>query len=254
MTSLDDSIISQQNMMLLDNVTNYKKTSLDYFHYSFNEDSMELPLSWSLLLKMRKHKLLRLPSCSIEDDSDYMIYIERLHHILWRRWSSKLFHLDDLKLDPLEINWKKETDVTVLYGPDLICHDEISCPLYDIQYNYKQSTAKQDVPFMDTDESDFNYSSSVDSSTSSIFDNSNSNTSPPKIKKCLKFNDRVDRRDINLYGEFIESSIKINDRKHRHHRHRHQRHSSSNQDKSAHILTDDEINKLRNGNNYVLLK
>ncbi|CAD6637881.1 XXYS1_4_G0042960.mRNA.1.CDS.1 [Saccharomyces cerevisiae] len=126
MTSLDDTIISYQNLMLLDNMTNYNKPSIDYFHHKFNGARLEMPASWTLLLKMRKHKLLRLPSCSSEDTLDYNMYLVRLHHCLWRRWSIDHYGLQNSKSDPLSINWNKETDITVLYGPDLttICSIE----------------------------------------------------------------------------------------------------------------------------------
>ncbi|CAI6631206.1 CBM_HP2_G0028260.mRNA.1.CDS.1 [Saccharomyces cerevisiae] len=120
MTSLDDTIISYQNIMLLDNMTNYNKPAIDYFHHEFNDASLEMSASWTLLLKMRKHKLLRLPSCSSEDVLDYNMYLVRLHHCLWRRWSINHYGLQNSKSNPLSINWNKETDVTVLYGPDLL--------------------------------------------------------------------------------------------------------------------------------------
>ena len=44
----------------------------------------------------------------------------RLYHCIWRRWSIKHFNLDEYKIYPLSINWNKEIDVTVLYGPDLV--------------------------------------------------------------------------------------------------------------------------------------
>ncbi|CCD26234.1 uncharacterized protein NDAI_0H00600 [Naumovozyma dairenensis CBS 421] len=194
MTSLDDTIISRQNLMLLDNVTNYQKPAIDYFHHEFNDDKLEIPLSWTLLLKMRKHKLLRLPSCSIEDDMDYNIYLVRLHHCLWRRWSINYYHLDKCKLDPLSINWNKETDVTVLYGPDLTdSNNSIQEEEHEFQetkqkfnknntnnnihnklirHDESSSSSEDDDESNDDDTiNDHSYlSSSIDSNTSSIFD------------------------------------------------------------------------------------
>lgn len=275
MTSLDDSIISQQNMMLLDNVTNYQKAAIDYFHCpltnSLNGDNKDnnnnlekLSLSWSLLLKMRKHKLLRLPSCSIEDDIDYTMYLQRLHHCLWRRWSQESFHLNNLKMNPLNINWNKETDVTVLYGPDLSLSlnnnnnqtDNIDSSLNKNLENLiisNKSTSisnNDDMNSIHSQDSTL-YASSVDSSTSSIFDShkqqsqsqsqsipnsvlkthSNNNTSHIKEKKSLKFNDIVKRRDISVIGEFRESYIQINDKlffNNHHHLRRSRRHKSRN--------------------------
>ncbi|SMN17887.1 similar to Saccharomyces cerevisiae YOR062C Protein of unknown function [Maudiozyma saulgeensis] len=226
MTSLDDSIISDQNLMLLDNVTNYTRASVDYFHHSFDYNKLEMSETWALLLKMRKHKLLRLPSCSSEDDDDYSMYLKRLHHCLWRRWAIHEFHLQDKKLDPLVINWNKETDVTVLYGPSLS---------KDIDQQKQEESKTVEIPSFSSQDSDEiksvhsdtnldysssydSYSSSVESQTSSIFDspsilktNHTNNNTSSSMKKSLKFNSLVHRRDINQRGQFIESDIKIND-------------------------------------------
>ena len=116
MTSLDDTIISKQNLILLDNVTNYGRPAVDYFTQEFK--AQDIAMTWRLLVKMRNHKLLRLPSCSPEDDKDYHLYLVRLHHVLWRRWSQLVVATGE-RVDPLSLNWDKDLDVTVLYGPDL---------------------------------------------------------------------------------------------------------------------------------------
>lgn len=221
MTSLDDTIISRQNLMLLDNVTNYNKPALDYFHQDFDYSTVDISLSWSLLLKMRKHKVLRLPSCSNEDDLDYNIYLERLHHCLWRRWSMKLFKLEDIRLDPLAINWNKDTDVTVLYGPDL------SVP----EANNRTEPKKKSKPTLksclahsaDDDEeaeyyndfsSKYDYSSSVNSSTSSIFEKTYSKDEDElPQKKSLRFDDAVFKRVIDHSGNYHEIYTIINDKR-----------------------------------------
>ncbi|KAL3233564.1 Uncharacterized protein RNJ44_03604 [Nakaseomyces bracarensis] len=225
MTSLDDTIISRQNLMLLDNVTNYSKPALDYFHHEFDY-SKDVCLSWGLLLKMRKHKVLRLPSCSNEDDMDYNIYLERLHHCLWRRWSMNLFKLEDKKLNPLSINWNKDTDVTVLYGPDLSVSedeqkDEKKQQVEDKQKSSLKSCLSHSVEEDETAEyyNDFstekyNYSSSVSSSTSSIFDKtySEEELALPK-KKSIRFDDAVFKRVIDHSGKHHEIYTIINDKK-----------------------------------------
>lgn len=229
MASLDDSIISDQNLMLLDNVTNYNRASVDYFHHKFDYNKLEMSETWALLLKMRKHKLLRLPSCSSEDDDDYSMYLKRLHHCLWRRWGIDQFHLENNKLDPLTINWNKETDVTVLYGPSLSKDIEQS---QETNNSTNIATPQSmDVSALDNDSIDSDtqldysssydsYSSSVESQTSSIFDspsilkpkNSNTNNNNNNsTKKTLKFNCMVHRRDIDQKGKFLETNIIIND-------------------------------------------
>ncbi|CAB4256274.1 similar to Saccharomyces cerevisiae YOR062C Protein of unknown function [Maudiozyma barnettii] len=229
MASLDDSIISDQNLMLLDNVTNYTRASVDYFHHNFDYNKLEMSETWALLLKMRKHKLLRLPSCSSEDDDDYSMYLKRLHHCLWRRWAIHDFHLQDKKLDPLAINWNKETDVTVLYGPSLSKDIEQQKQEQENRPVELSLQGTQDVDDIKSVHSDTHldysssydsFSSSVESKTSSIFDSpsilktncsdSSAFSSSPK-RKSLKFNSTVHRRDVDQRGHFLESEIAIND-------------------------------------------
>ncbi|KAH3900180.1 uncharacterized protein SCODWIG_03990 [Saccharomycodes ludwigii] len=122
--SLDDSIITKQNILLLDNVTNYNQTAVDYFHYDFSKLSL-LTTSWHILTHMGKYNIMRLPSCSNEIPDDYYVYLKRLHHCLWRRWS--ILQLNLPKVDPLSLNWNKECDVTVLYGPYLNTDVDDTC-------------------------------------------------------------------------------------------------------------------------------
>ncbi|QLQ82004.1 hypothetical protein HG537_0G02580 [Torulaspora globosa] len=236
MASLDDTIISRQNLMLLDNVTNYRKPALDYFHHEFNSDALEMPITWTLLLKMRKHKLLRLPSCAIEDDADYNTYLMRLHHCLWRRWSIEHFKLEKLKIDPLSINWNKETDITVLYGPDLTgVMEEESETLQEPVKGSQTALDSEEEEIISGGTRGYTYSSSVDSHTSSIFDdNTCMKTHSNSSSKSLKFSNTVLRRDIDRHGVFQEKHIQINDtpeiplrrhkKSHRSHRSRSRRH------------------------------
>lgn len=241
MASLDDTIISRQNLMLLDNVTNYRKPALDYFHHQFNSDALEMPMTWTLLLKMRKHKLLRLPSCAIEDDADYNTYLMRLHHCLWRRWSMEHFKLEKLRIDPLSINWNKETDITVLYGPDLAGVVEEETETAEQTCLVKGETER--LCSTDSEEEysgirGYTYSSSVDSHTSSIFDgNTCTKTHSNSSTKSLKFSNTVLRRDIDRHGAFQETHIQINDaaemsRRHRRHQRSHRSRSRSHHDET----------------------
>ena len=223
MTSLDDSVITKQNIMLLDNVTNYDKIAIDYFHTPWQKIK-DLQLSWLLLCKMKKHKLLRLPSCSVEDDVDYYIYLQRLHHCLWRRWAIENSRLNGIELDPLGINWNKETDITVLYGPDLSIsnnnnkNNKISGNITLSSLPFNTDKGKDTIPDTEFFRSDdfLIYSSSVDSSSSLLFDTSKyptTSTAPKQIPvtKSLRFSEIVKKRDITMYGEFKESHIQIND-------------------------------------------
>lgn len=257
MASLDDTIISRQNLMLLDNVTNYRKPALDYFHHKFNSDALEMPMTWTLLLKMRKHKLLRLPSCAIEDDADYNAYLMRLHHCLWRRWSLEHFKLEKNKVDPLSINWNKETDITVLYGPDLtgVCEgfeDKIEkCSVKSAPVERQCSTDSEEEEIISGRARAYTYSSSVDSNVSSIFDeNTITRTRSDSSQKSLKFSNTVLRRDIDRHGIFQETEIQINDasklprhlhrrkKSHRSHR-RHNRQSHKDENCGDEIFDDD---------------
>lgn len=161
------------------------------------------------------------------------------------------YKLDRLKVDPLTINWDKEIDITVLYGPDLIGDtdtlQEKSKEHYDNKMNYFEDLKHMSAEYQEEDTmlKTYDYSSSLDSNTSSIFDSQslctkvNSNSS----NKSLKFNDVVLRRDIDTHGACHESHISINDTKkefhlnrprprRRHHRH-HRRHQQSDSHKSV---------------------
>ncbi|KAJ1049486.1 hypothetical protein FZC28_6836g3789 [Saccharomyces cerevisiae] len=275
MTSLDDTIISYQNIMLLDNMTNYNKPAIDYFHHEFNDASLEMSASWTLLLKMRKHKLLRLPSCSSEDVLDYNMYLVRLHHCLWRRWSINHYGLQNSKSNPLSINWNKETDVTVLYGPDLTNIDSNENEISPVQNQIDQkqtknlkSALKKNTECWVTEEvdeinasiesndnalaklEDISCPSSVDSHTSSIFDQHSTctkissidedsedlmNEKKEQFPRKLKFNQAVMKREIDSKGAIRESLININDIQHsRHHRRHHRRHHHHHHQNSSH--------------------
>lgn len=199
MTSLDDTIISRGNLLLLDNVTNYGRAAIDYFSHEFRDQ--DIATTWKLLLKMRNHKLLRLPSCSLEDDLDYHLYLSRLYHTIWRRWSQQLHGLDG-KANPLSINWDKELDITVLYGPELTVSEGV---FSDEEKEISESSCSDEVNLdgmgADWEEDDASiYSSSGDSSVSSIFD---------QAPKSLRFSETVLRRDIDQTGLCYESHIMI---------------------------------------------
>ncbi|CCC70935.1 hypothetical protein NCAS_0G00480 [Naumovozyma castellii] len=248
MTSLDDTIISPKNLMLLDNVTNYTKEAIDYFNYDFKPSHylQGVPLSCSLLAKMSKHNLLRLPSCSMEEPIDYSIYLTRLHNALWRRWSINQFNLHDRKCNPLQLDWNKETDMTVLYGPDLagfIASDQTPGSLMNqktilasytptIGDKFEDILEVQELEVRSDDEGSqsdmgLEYASSWDSTTSSIFDDDDNDdyydsemleaevksatTIQERRKRKVLFDNTVLRRDIDSRGYFLESHTIIND-------------------------------------------
>ncbi|CAI4036373.1 hypothetical protein SMKI_15G2150 [Saccharomyces mikatae IFO 1815] len=200
MTSLDDTVLTKKNIALLDNATNYVRPAIDYFHFIFDYDSLDVPITWRLLLKMRKHKLLRLPSCSPENEFDYSIYIARLHNCMWRRWSIKHFNLEGLEINPLRINWNKETDITVLYGPDLAgLHEREQSNSFQEQNNKEQENQLSNI--------------AEDGSCPSPLDKEDvfrlgSKLSP---QRSITFDDTVRRRDIDRRGRFNESCVLIND-------------------------------------------
>ncbi|CAI2021706.1 hypothetical protein SEUBUCD646_0H01150 [Saccharomyces eubayanus] len=203
MTSLDDTVLTKKNLALLDNATNYTRPALDYFHYAFNYDNLDVSTTWRLLIKMRKHRLLRLPSCSSENEIDYNIYMARLHHCMWRRWSIHQFKLDDLKIDPLSINWKKEIDVTLLYGPDLAEvneREQASSPSVSVN-----DTSRQQKHYRNTERHRNGSSSSFQTKVFAV-------KGKPSPQRTISFDDTVNRRDIDKRGRFHESCSLINDR------------------------------------------
>ncbi|CAI4051403.1 hypothetical protein SKDZ_15G2130 [Saccharomyces kudriavzevii ZP591] len=202
MTSLDDTVLTKKNVALLDNATNYIRPAVDYFHFAFDYDNLDVPTTWRLLLKTRKHKLLRLPSCSSENEFDYSIYMARLHHCMWRRWSVYHFKLDGCKINPLSINWNKEIDVTLLYGPDLTGIHERG-----------QSTPKNDG-VQNTNEQEKQLRDAVKDescSSPSLKDDRLFRDGKPSYHQSISFDDTVRRRDIDKRGRFHESCVLIND-------------------------------------------
>ncbi|CAG98529.1 hypothetical protein KDRO_F03590 [Kluyveromyces lactis] len=226
--SLDDTIIIRKNLLLLDNVTNLNKPAIDYFHHNFQE-TYAICETWKVLLKVGKHKVLRLPSCSQEDESDYNYYLKRLHHCLWRRWSMENFQLNgnENKYDPLRINWNKENDMTVLYGPQL--SDDCVAATQLIPKKKSSPDSMFSAMDMDSDLESYsqsynNYSSSpTNSDASSIFENSkpilvktNSSGfgSPPSHhsnNKNIRFDDSVRTREIDHSGVIYDGTSAIND-------------------------------------------
>lgn len=200
MTSLDDSIISRQNLMLLDNVTNYARPAVDYLTQDFEQQ--ELAITWRLLLKMRNHKLLRLPSCSLEDDKDYHLYLVRLHHVLWRRWSQRLLLAGGRRVDPLSLNWDKDLDATVLYGPDLAGEADHAGEPATTRERPRERAPKEQAGADSDDSWEVDSASmwSSDSCTSSIFE---------RASKSLRFSETVLRRDIDPTGLCYESHVLI---------------------------------------------
>ncbi|KAL3237546.1 uncharacterized protein RNJ42_01080 [Nakaseomyces bracarensis] len=230
MLSLDDSIVTRQNLILLDNLTNYDKSSIDYFHYKFAMDGPDVPLAWTILLRMKSHRVLRLPSCAMEDDQDYTDYLMRLHHCLWRRWSLHYFDLAKNKQNPLDINWNKESDVNVLYGPDLTGYDD----LFSFNTDQPQSNSRNKNKRWLR-----NYCASKDNASvlaasgtscsmiSTLFDSGGiTEVRRPKkrvystttrtmatieVPREIKFVDSVLRREIDEDGIFRETKVLIND-------------------------------------------
>lgn len=211
--SLDDSIVTRRNLVLLDNLTNYDKPSIDYFHHNFAMDGPEVPLTWALLLRTKAHGALRLPSCAMEDDQDYANYLVRLHHCLWRRWSLHYYGLSKSKLDPLNINWKKESDVNVLYGPDLTGHDLLQKNRSPRPLGHCSSAGalaavaavspvfRKDATGPQRRRMSVPTGASTGVSTGSGIDSN----------KEIKFVDNVLRRDIDSKGKFRETTVDIND-------------------------------------------
>ncbi|SCU85478.1 LAME_0D01508g1_1 [Lachancea meyersii CBS 8951] len=228
-TSLDDGVLTHQNMMLLENVTNLERPAIDYYHCDLSrDDPLVMPQTWNLLLRLGKYKLLRLPSCSAEDEKDYQRYVKRLHHCLWRRWSISYYKLGTKKLDPGAINWNKEQDFTVLYGPDLTVDDERPHPSPEPKPQHSEIEPADAKPVLslvssknvDSEPEDFFscVSSSLESRDSSIFDHVPSKpclrhdkSSHRGRRRPLKFNDQVLCRNIDPYGSLCECKIVLND-------------------------------------------
>ena len=203
--SADDSILTKQNIILLDNFTNYNRPSVDYFDDSFDSYS-HYANSFLLLSKytQKRKKNLRLPSCSSEDELDYFFYIGRLTNCVFRRWSIHVNPKINVKINPLDINWNREMDTTVLYGPDLTNRVPTGIPSLLTKGTNASSS-----------------SSSLKRTSSGISTPSSSTWSSPlqscvasksTVSKCLHFNELVLKKVIyDQWGNFYESHTLIND-------------------------------------------
>ncbi|CCE64338.1 hypothetical protein TPHA_0H01310 [Tetrapisispora phaffii CBS 4417] len=241
--SYDDIIITPKNVKILNNLSDYSQTALDYFSYDFK--TIEFEQCWSLLknyssfnfeTKLIDGKRIRLPSCSLEDKFDYDLYLKRLHHCVWRRWSMSLKNSNNNLIDPLSINWNKENDLTVLYGPDFystekdsllkkntpplknITNKHLEAVMTHIQHLHLKSKGKlftEDIPeeLEYSSDSRSSISSGSSSGSGAIFDNSHEQQQSRlnKKSKLLNFNDFVVRWDIDENGLCYESHNYIND-------------------------------------------
>ncbi|CCE64957.1 hypothetical protein TPHA_0J01350 [Tetrapisispora phaffii CBS 4417] len=214
--SLDDLALTKDNIIFFDNFNNYEKQAIDYFTYS--PENIDYNLTYAKYFNVLNtyksniyNEKIRLPSCSSDDPLDYTIYLKRLINCVFRKWSMKLFNRKD-KVDPLDINWKKDSDITVLYGPDLALSD---FKYIDINIAPNKSESPNDdiydkrmSPMTNNDFLECNdhlsRSTSVASSTSS---NNNS------CNKNLQFKDTVLRRYIYSKGNHYDFRVMINDYK-----------------------------------------
>lgn len=123
---------------------------------------------------------------------------------------------NESKYDPLRINWNKENDMTVLYGPQL--SDDCLAATQLVPKNLHSEVLSVEV---DSDLDSYNYSSSpTNSDASSIFESNkpilikNGNSSMAKdsqVKKNLRFSDSVRTREIDHWGVVYDGMSTIND-------------------------------------------
>ena len=160
----------------------------------------------------------------MDDESNYFAYLHRLRNCLWRRWSIHVFQLDDVKMDPLKINWNKEEDLNLLYGPDL--RYDKACIAAEIIGEQRKIFCCADAGYVSSDE-DSDCSLSGFSENLSIFDSPRGCLSPCLTscmtrattagstscgkRRSLKFCDIVSRRDISLGGGIFDINVMIND-------------------------------------------
>lgn len=99
--------------------------AVDYFSYDLT--SKQYHSCWKNISNnqfMKPYELSNVDNVTrlrtVQQTDDLMMFLPttsqaRLENACWRAWYKKLRNLKEL--DPTEINWFKENDVTVLYGP-----------------------------------------------------------------------------------------------------------------------------------------
>ncbi|AAS52125.2 ADR205Cp [Eremothecium gossypii ATCC 10895] len=207
--SIDDVVLVKQNLTLLDNATDLDRPAVDYFRCSLAEEPRKVFEIWQSLVKMGKRRLLRLPSCAMEDQYGYELYVQRLQHCLWRRWSMRQFGLEHNKIDPLQINWNKENDVTLLYGPTMsadACRMRPWC-----RCGAKMWAGDCDAQVSDSDSDAWSGMTSAGSSASSILECRHRRQSRGG-HRGLHFNEHVQQRNIDWFGGCHDRFTVLNDR------------------------------------------
>lgn len=106
--------------------------AVDYFSYKLT--SKQYHNCWKNIYNnqfMKPYELSNVDSITrlqtVERTDDLMMFLPttsqaRLENACWRAWYKNLKNLKEL--DPTEINWLKENDVTVLYGPLIITSND----------------------------------------------------------------------------------------------------------------------------------
>ncbi|AGO12679.1 AaceriADR205Cp [[Ashbya] aceris (nom. inval.)] len=207
--TIDDIVLVKHNLTLLDNATDLDRPAVDYFRCSLTEDPRKVFEIWQSLVKMGKRRLLRLPSCAMEDQYGYELYVQRLHHCLWRRWSIRQFGLEDNKVDPLLINWNKENDVTLLYGPTMSA-DACRMRTWCRKCGAKVWAGDCDAQVSDSESDARSGLTSAGSSASSILDCRHRRQSRTG-NKGLHFNEHVLQRNIDWFGGCHDRFTELND-------------------------------------------
>lgn len=154
--------------------------AVDYF--SYNLTSKQYHSCWKNISNnqfMKPYELSNVDNITrlrtVQQTDDLMMFLPttsqaRLENACWRAWYKQLKNLNEL--NPSEINWFKENDVTVLYGPLIEEEEEGENKIVEEIKNNNESFNEIDMNWFNSPSS--NLSSTDSSPVSSSYDSNSS--------------------------------------------------------------------------------
>lgn len=181
-------------------VTTQPPMAVDYFSYELT--SGQYHSCWKNITNnqfMKQCELSNIDNISklkrVQPMDDLMTFMPttsrvRLENACWRAWYKNMNKLKEL--DPAKINWFKENDVTVLYGPLILDDEEQDALAKDVEMTQTVPRASSSNEFsttddelMDDDETDMFQNRRDSLSSASSYSSANSDKTAP-LKSILK--------------------------------------------------------------------
>lgn len=171
--------------------------AVDYFSYQLTDKQYHN--CWKSISNnqfMKPYELSNVDNITrlrtIQPIDDLMTFLPttsqaRLENACWRAWSKKINNSKEL--DPTEINWFKENDVTVLYGPLIDDDDEneLHCltPTLTNNYTYYDTISDDDsLRTPSISENEIELRMEIETETENDNDNDNESDTDSLFQRC----------------------------------------------------------------------